>query len=223
MTRTGPYTLSIEASDGKSHRRGVRLGTLDVEEAKQIAEEKFHSRNANGMPTHTIAIMDGDDMVIDCFDGKHWLLDEAFLEAERREMQSPADPDLVVAVRAMHNKLYPAEMYRRYRDLLNATPETNIEGDVYCDEFCAVKIMHEVAIVECNVVMAKVKLAEIRKALREVLLADGLNGSIEAAKRLIAHADEGIEEQEREARESRLNFRHHNLELFAPKNPSKMN
>jgi hypothetical protein len=62
------YTLSIEPVGCKAFQHGFHLGT-DLVLAKQIAEEKFRSRNAFGMPTVTVALFRGGDMV-DVFDGQ---------------------------------------------------------------------------------------------------------------------------------------------------------
>jgi len=64
------YCLSIEPTEGASFQHGFHLGT-DLRLAMQIAAEKFHSRNAHGMPTRTVALMQSGKLV-DCFDGRTW-------------------------------------------------------------------------------------------------------------------------------------------------------
>ena len=69
-----PFILSIETIAGKAFVHGYHLGT-DEKLARQIAEERFHSRIANNLPVVTVAIMRNYKMV-DCFDG-HWFNDQS--------------------------------------------------------------------------------------------------------------------------------------------------
>lgn len=66
-------TLSIEPVDGASFQYGFHFGT-HLPLAKQLAAEKFHARNAYGMPTRTVALFQGGRM-IDVYDGR-WSSDD---------------------------------------------------------------------------------------------------------------------------------------------------
>ena len=63
-----PFCLSIETAPGKSEQYGFHLGT-DEKLARQIAEEKFTLRVANGLPVVTVALM-RNRKIVDVFDGK---------------------------------------------------------------------------------------------------------------------------------------------------------
>ncbi len=84
MTQT--YTLSIEPVEGKAFQYGYHLGT-GLELAKQIAAEKFHARNKHGLPTRTVALFRGGDM-IDVYDGD-WMSDIQDLIREECERPMP--------------------------------------------------------------------------------------------------------------------------------------
>jgi len=88
--------------------------------------------------------------------------------------------DLIDAVRAMHNSLFASS--DSYRNFISATPERNTEGSVDADEFFALQILREAA--TGNVTAQK--LATLSEALHAVLLADGLDGSLEAAQQHVA-------------------------------------
>jgi hypothetical protein len=68
-----PYVLSIEPVEGETFQHGFHLGT-GLALAKLIAEERFRGRNNYGMPTRTVALIQGSK-VIDCFDGRGWSSD----------------------------------------------------------------------------------------------------------------------------------------------------
>jgi hypothetical protein len=61
-------TLSIEPVAGATFQHGFHLGTY-LPLARQIAAETFAARNANGMPTRTVALFQGGRM-LDVFDGQ---------------------------------------------------------------------------------------------------------------------------------------------------------
>jgi hypothetical protein len=69
-----PFIMSIETTEGNSHRHGFHLGT-DERLARQLIEERFAARVANAMPTVTIALM-RDEKLVDVFDGR-WYNDYA--------------------------------------------------------------------------------------------------------------------------------------------------
>jgi hypothetical protein len=126
---------------------------------------------------------------------------------EQREALDDAMPTpsqaLIDAVRALHNEMYSAELYKRYREYLSSTPEKNIEGGVCWDEACALRMMHEVGIVKGIAVIAMQKIAWLQPALHAVLLADGLGGSLEGAQRYVAAAVEEGRRENEEARKAR--------------------
>ena len=62
-----PFILSIETAPGQSQKYGFHLGT-DERLARQIAEEKFHSRANNGLPVVTVALL-RDGKMVDCYGG----------------------------------------------------------------------------------------------------------------------------------------------------------
>jgi hypothetical protein len=59
--------LSIEPTGGKCFQHGFHLGT-DIRLARQIAEERFHARNANGEPTCTVALI-RNRCIVGVYDG----------------------------------------------------------------------------------------------------------------------------------------------------------
>lgn len=61
------YYLSIEPTQGPSFREGYHLGT-DLVFAKAEAEVRFRARNASGLHTRTVAVMQAG-RVVDTFDG----------------------------------------------------------------------------------------------------------------------------------------------------------
>jgi hypothetical protein len=65
---TATFTLSIEPVEGTSFQYGFHLGTIEST-AREIAVEKFHARNANGMATRTVALM-REGKIFDCYDGR---------------------------------------------------------------------------------------------------------------------------------------------------------
>jgi len=62
------FTLSIEPIQGKAFQHGFHLGTIEST-ARLCAEDVFHSRNANGLPTRTVALI-RNRKLFDCYDGK---------------------------------------------------------------------------------------------------------------------------------------------------------
>ena len=91
----------------------------------------------------------------------------------------------------------------RYRRLIRATTETNTEGSVCEDEIIAPLIMREVAFAAGNAVIAVQKPADLHDALHAVLLADGLDGSLEAAQQHVAIVKEQMQRGNREAQAHR--------------------
>lgn len=90
---TTPFVLSIEPVEGPSFREGYHLGT-DESFARAEAETRFKARNAYGLPTRTVALMQGGK-VWDCFDGE-WASDRAnamwdeIAEGERQMIEDSA-------------------------------------------------------------------------------------------------------------------------------------
>ncbi len=66
MTTT--FVLSIEPTNGTAFQHGFHLGTIEAT-ARQIAEERFHMRNAHGFPTRTVALL-YNNRVFDVYDGE---------------------------------------------------------------------------------------------------------------------------------------------------------
>lgn len=63
-----PFVLSIEPTGGKAFQYGFHLGT-DLSVAMALAAEKFHARNAYGLPTCTVALMQSGKLVA-VYDGE---------------------------------------------------------------------------------------------------------------------------------------------------------
>jgi hypothetical protein len=102
------------------------------------------------------------------------------------------------AVCVLHNEMYSAKLYQRYRRFLDATAEANVEGSVTADEYCALLMMRRVAAVKGITAVAMQKLAHLQKALHTVLLADGLGGSLDAAQRHVDAIEEELRQDEAE-------------------------
>jgi hypothetical protein len=79
MKSDQPFVLSIEPVEGSSFKHGFHLGT-DERVARQIAIEMFDARNANAIPTRTVALFRYGKM-LDVYDGAGWTSDaDPFLD-----------------------------------------------------------------------------------------------------------------------------------------------
>jgi hypothetical protein len=88
--------------------------------------------------------------------------------------------NLIAEVRTLHNALFDTN--GKYRSLMSATPEINVEGNVFTDELEALKIMRERAVETHHQLVAVNKLAHLSEALHAILLTDGLGGSLAAGR-----------------------------------------
>jgi hypothetical protein len=64
------YILSIEPKGERAFQEKFHLGT-DLKIAKDEAEKRFHGRNAFGMATTSVALINADTRkLVDVFDGE---------------------------------------------------------------------------------------------------------------------------------------------------------
>jgi hypothetical protein len=127
------------------------------------------------------------------------------------------DPSpLVMCARAMHDTLF--ERNETYRKLICATAQVNTEGSVSYDEMEALSIMRDLAVETYNASddgtveafsrhVALSRLADLSRALHEVLLADGLGGSLEAGHRHVATVKEELRQDRYETEAARRAYR----------------